>query len=112
MTLPQSILICEDEEPVGTVFCRMLRNYFPEARILWVSNFAPPIDPVDVLILDLFLKCPMEDTLESLRARWRDLPPVVCITGKSDAAQAMEACIRAGAEDFISKDESWRFLLI
>ena len=106
MSLPQSVLIIDDEEGVGHVLCRLLRNHFPNARIIWASNFAPPIDPVDVIVLDLFLKCPMEDTLESLRNRRRDLPPIVCITGKADAQQALVLCMEAGAQDFISKDRA------
>ena len=108
MTLPQSVLIVDDEPNWAEMMCRLLINHFPGARIISQNTFAEPLPPVDVVGLDLYLKCDWMDTLQSLMARKRNLPPVVCFSGKADSLEAMVASMQHGAQDFISKERAVR----
>ena len=106
MTLPQSILIIDDELNWRETMCRLLVKQFPNARIINQSTFAEPLPPVDVIGLDLFLKCDWMDTLEILQARKNNLPPVVCFSGYADSMKAMIESLKHGAHDFISKERA------
>lgn len=106
MTLPQSILIIDDDEAWRQVMARLLVDHFPGARIMGQDAFTDDIGSFDVIGLDLYLRCPAQDTLDSLSARKNHLPPVVCFSGIADSMAAMEASMEAGAHDFISKERA------
>lgn len=97
-------MVVDDESSVREIYARWLSDLFPSAKIIGRFDFVEPVEPVDVILLDLYLAGPWELTLETLRALHDRIPPVVCMTGRHGADEVREACIAAGAQDFISKD--------
>lgn len=106
MKLPQTILIIDDEPGILEVLPRLLVNYFPQTKIITQAVFVEPLPPVDVILLDLFLKGAWEHTLASIHATKHFAPPIVCMTGKADSLHAMERSMASGAHDFISKERA------
>lgn len=109
---PVRILIAEDDN----FYVEHLQRYLAQecygltpvefVRAASVADTIKLAPEADIILLDLYLDCPWEQTLDVLREHAHEWPPVVCITQHAARLYALIRSIQAGAEDFISKERA------
>lgn len=116
------LLLVEDHAPMALVIERTLVQLAERAggsaRCVHVSTLAEASDrlaeaePFSAVLLDLKLAdSSPETTLDWLRARAHELPPVLVFSGLPADRPWRREALRAGADDFLSKFElqdSWQ----
>jgi diguanylate cyclase len=105
------ILLIDDDTVDAMACVRALESAFPGAETELCdsssreSMLARDTSTFDCILLDYALPgVTGSDMILALKERNRDLPPVVIVTGANDEGVVLES-MRAGAEDYIGKDE-------
>lgn len=115
----RSILYAEDEHQYGEIIRQLhqcVRSKFYDAVAFNVVPTWPELvasvaqAPPSVILLDLNLQPSMSESevLQALPACASGWPPVMILTGNKYNLDLRRACILAGADDFMLKDEANR----
>lgn len=110
MTQPTRVLLVEDNEIDKIDVERILLQKLEETyELTWVQRLSDALKddvkfgPFDICLVDLNLPdCQGITTLEKMVSTFKTLP-IVVLTGNEDPRLGKE-CVRAGAQDYISKD--------
>ena len=113
--IARSILYVEDDLDYAFLGKRMLSNVFPDASVIHTASLAGAVQALsettfDLVLCDLSLPDSQEmHGVHTIRQSTPDTPLVVLSGNKNDALAA--DAIRAGAQDFLCKDELTEFTL-